>query len=118
VIRLHNLTIFNQIDSFGGAAELGNGMQYVAWGKDAIPYINLENPSSFLDYFCSELGTVPISRTDENLYWIIVFDPTSMQLQSVSLMPEPTGVITDESVENDFYELWPDGSDFLRDGVD
>lgn len=69
--------------------------------------LDLENPDSFLEYFCSEIGCIPVSKTDKDLYWNVQYNRYTMQIVKISLIDGNTGT---------FYELYPDGKDFIKNG--
>lgn len=69
--------------------------------------IDLENPSSFLDFFCAEAGCIPVSKTNKDFFWNVKYNRYNMHIIKIELIDGDTGTL---------YEVYPNGSDFIANG--
>lgn len=61
-----------------------------------------------------EMGKVPVSETDEDLFWYVSYDPGTSSVKKICLCPRTPSGGPNPSIQ---YELYPDPSDFLENGI-
>ena len=61
-----------------------------------------------------EMGKVPVSETDEDLFWYVSYDPGTGSVEKICLCPRTASGTPNPSIQ---YELYPDPSDFLENGI-
>lgn len=107
--------IYEEIGDLSELAEDGLGNAYCAWNEEAADYIDTENPSSYLDYIVRDLGSLPVSKTDNNLCWVMKFDKTTRKVTGIYLT-ELSNLSAYPGPAWQQYELWPNGEDFVANG--
>lgn len=66
-------------------------------------------PTNVLQAVFLELGEIPISAVNEDFYWGVYFDMGLGTVEKVYLVPSMSSSIQ--------YELYPDPSNFLQNGL-
>ena len=107
--------IYEEIGDLSQLAEDGLGNAYCAWDESAADYINTEQPSSYLDYIVRDLGSLPVSKFDKNLCWVMKFDSKTRKVTGIYLI-EPSNLSAAPGPAWQKYELWPNGEDFVANG--
>lgn len=92
---------------------LGNA--YCAWNEEAADSIDTEHPQSYMDYIVRDLGSLPVSKFDNNLCWVMKFDSTTRKVAGIYLT-EPSNLSAAPGPAWQQYELWPNGEDFVANG--
>ena len=78
----------------------------VMWNKNSS--FNTEDPQTMVDYIMANIGENPIPKTNENYFWGMEYDPATLEIKEIFLSPGP--------YSNTYYELYPDPSDFIKNG--
>lgn len=107
--------IYEEIGDLSALATDGLGNAYCAWNEEAADHIDTEHPSTYMDYIVSALGSLPVSKTDNNLYWVMKFDSTTRKVTGLYLT-EPSNLSAAPGPAWQQYELWPNGEDFVANG--
>lgn len=107
--------IYEEIGSLSGLLVDGSGNAWCAWNEEAADYIDTEHPSTYLDYIVRDLGSLPISKFDNNLCWVMKFDNTTRKVTGIYLT-EPSNLSAYPGPAWQQYELWPNGEDFVANG--
>lgn len=102
-------------DLSGLLVDPSSGNAWCAWCETDDVNINTENPETFLDYIVKVLGSLPVSKIDNNLCWVMKFDYKTMKVTGIYLT-EPSNLSTYPGPAWQQYELWPNGEDFLANG--
>lgn len=94
---------------FTSGIESNPNLVYCAWNQSAAAYIDMDNPSNFLEYTMAEIGILPESAINGDFIWSIVFDRSSAQCVAVFLTDNP-------SAGYDKYELYPNPDEYIAHG--
>lgn len=94
------------IDALGTSSGSLSYTGAVAWNKNTTI---ADPPATFLDYVFLEVGKVPISVVDNDLFWTMTYDPETGEVSGIYLGTSPG---------DQKYELFPDGSKWLENGAD
>lgn len=108
--------IYEEIGDLSGLlTEVGSDNAYCAWDETAADHIDTEHPSSYLEYIVRDLGSLPVSKFDNNLCWVMKFDSKTRKVTGIYLT-EQSNLLADPGPAWQQYELWPNGEDFVANG--
>lgn len=70
--------------------------------------------TSVMDAAFMEMGEIPVSATDQDYCWGVDYDAATGAITKIYLCPHSPSGAPDSSIQ---YELWPNPSNFLQNGL-
>lgn len=98
-----------RVQAIDGWGTHGGGYLYtggVAWNCDS-KYNN--PPKTFLDALMCEMGTVPVSKINKKYFFMVEYDVGNGEVKTIKL--------TDHPGSAKCWELYPDASDWIQNGM-
>lgn len=99
------------IDNPGTIGGLGVPTGGMWWKEDAIMPTT---PANIMDAAFMEMGKIPASATNKDYFFGVEYDDATGSIEKIYLCPAKPSGAPNISTQ---YQLWPDPSDFLENGL-